>query len=356
MRHRPPVVFGSGMGLTFRSARSRVVGALERVAERQLACGRRERGRRARGQGSRASPPRMSAPTRPGSSAKTDSGAGADQDADGGAREPGHQGEGDTEEAELGFVARHHLGHPDRGRGREHRRRDAGDHPGREQDPRPHLAQQEEPRGEPPQRRRDRPAPRWRRARPRAHRGPRRPDRRGVPCTTRTASRQTSPASRRRLPVRGGRRQARRYTRWSAVVNELAKKMVSTRPSRPVACRTSSDDAKAPLASVQRVAPDAQPERDGGDERRTDALGREGRDDDHQREERDERLPGERDAAIDELDLEHALPHPPEEQALQPSSQNGHALGHFAAPCARGRRLACRLTVSTRPGRRRSRS
>ena len=34
---------------------------------------------------------------------------------------------------------------------------------------------------------------------------------------------------------RGGRRQARTYTRWSAVVNELAKKMVSTRPRIPVA-------------------------------------------------------------------------------------------------------------------------
>ena len=92
---------------------------------------------------------------------------------------------------------------------------------------------------------------------------------------------------------------------------------------------------------LQRVAPDAQPERDGADERRTDALGREGGDDDHEREERDERLPGEGDAAIDELDLEHALPGTPQEQALQPTSQNGHALGHFAAPCARGRRLAC---------------
>ena len=48
------------------------------------------------------------------------------------------------------------------------------------------------------------------------------------------------------------------------------------------------------------------------------SSGHEGGDDDHGREERDERLRGERDAAIDELDLEHALPHPPEQQPLEP--------------------------------------
>ena len=69
----------------------------------------------------------------------------------------------------------------------------------------------------------------------------------------------------------------------------------------------------------ERVSPNAEPGRDGSDDRRTDALGHERGDDDHQREERDERLPGQRDAAIDELDLEHALPHPPQKHVLHAS-------------------------------------
>ena len=60
----------------------------------------------------------------------------------------------------------------------------------------------------------------------------------------------TNPRQYTATPLWGGRRHTRRYTRCKAVVNELAKKMVSTRPSRPVACRTSSDDANASLASV----------------------------------------------------------------------------------------------------------
>ena len=143
----------------------------------------------------------------------------------------------------------HHLGHPDRGGGREHRRRDAGDHAGRHEHPRPHVAQQEEPRAEPPQPRTSPPVPRWRRARRRAHRRARRADRRGPPCTTAPAAGTPAHASRRPAPARGGRRHARRYTRCSAVVNEVAKKIVSTRPSRPVAFRMSSADAKALLAS-----------------------------------------------------------------------------------------------------------
>lgn len=50
------------------------------------------------------------------------------------------------------------------------------------------------------------------------------------------------------------RRHACRSTRWIAVVNELAKKNVSTRPMMPVARRTSSADEKAPLA-VSNAAP-----------------------------------------------------------------------------------------------------
>ena len=43
-------------------------------------------------------------------------------------------------------------------------------------------------------------------------------------------------------------------------MNEVAKKIVSTRPSRPVACRTSSDDANASLASVSASPSDAEPD------------------------------------------------------------------------------------------------
>ncbi len=53
----------------------------------------------------------------------------------------------------------------------------------------------------------------------------------------------------------GGRRQARRYTRWSAVVNELAKNNVSTRPRMPVALRMSSAEANASFAVTSAAPP-----------------------------------------------------------------------------------------------------
>ena len=53
----------------------------------------------------------------------------------------------------------------------------------------------------------------------------------------------------------GGRRQARRYTRWSAVVKELAKNNVSTRPRMPVALRMSSAEAKASFAVASAAPP-----------------------------------------------------------------------------------------------------
>ena len=76
-----------------------------------------------------------------------------------------------------------------------------------------------------------------------------------------------------------------------------------------------------------------------------DAVGHEGGDDDHEREERDERLPGERHAAIDELDLEHPFPHPPEEQAFRPFPQRDDALDHV------GDARADRQIGSISPGR-----
>ena len=91
------------LGVRICSEQSRLVGALERVAEGQLAGGWRERRARAGGQGrslaaadERADPPGVLGEDRPG--------AGTDQDADRRAGEPGHQGQGDAEEAELGFV------------------------------------------------------------------------------------------------------------------------------------------------------------------------------------------------------------------------------------------------------------
>jgi hypothetical protein len=80
----------------------------------------------------------------------------------------------------------------------------------------------------------------------------------------------------------------------------------------------------------ERVSLKAESGRDAGEDRRTDAFGREGADDDHEREERDERLPRERDAAINELDLEHAFPHPPKEQPFQPSPKCGDAVAHLS--------------------------
>ena len=68
----------------------------------------------------------------------------------------------------------------------------------------------------------------------------------------------------------------------------------------------------------ERVTLKTESGRQGGDDGCADPLGHEGGDDDHEREERDEGLPSERDAAVDELDLEHAFPHPTDEQPLQP--------------------------------------
>ena len=146
---------GRAWGSTLRSAMGHGSSALWNASrKRQVASGRRERRRRARGQRRSVAATDERAESS-GVLGEDRTGTRSDQDADGGAREPRHQGQGDTEEAELVRVARHHLGHPDRGRRCEHRRRDAGDHPGRPQDPRSHVAQQEEPGAEPPHSARD---------------------------------------------------------------------------------------------------------------------------------------------------------------------------------------------------------
>ncbi len=123
---------------------------LERVAEAEIAGGWWERRSCAGGQRARLATPDERADL-PAVLRQHRSGARADQHADRGAGEPGHQREGDTEESELGFVVRHHPGHPDRGRECEHGQRDAGDHAGSEKDPGAHFAQEQEPGGEPPQ-------------------------------------------------------------------------------------------------------------------------------------------------------------------------------------------------------------
>ena len=111
-------------------------------------------------------------------------------------------------------------------------------------------------------------------------------------------------------PARGGRRHARRYTRCSAVVNELAKKIVSTQTEHArFALGRHPTDANASLASTS--ASPRMPSRAVSvvmiDERMR--SGTKAATTITRREERDERLSGERDAAIDELDLEHAFPH-----------------------------------------------
>ena len=96
----------------------------------------------------------------------------------------------------------------------------------------------------------------------------------------------------------------------------------------------------------ERVSSNAESGRDGADDLHTDALGRKGGDDDHEREERDERLSGDRDAPIDELNLEHALPHTPQQQSFQSPPQYGDALSHLDASEREG---GLRLSLSRGP-------
>ena len=194
-----------------------------------------------------------------------------------------------------------------------------------------HVAEQEEPGGEPPQpgRHGQRHDGEEAESEPTAERAAQTAEQRHADQYHQQPGR--SPPVARRLRRAGGRRHARRYTRCSAVVNEVAKKIVSTQTEQAGRLPDVVRRREGFPGQRERVSPDAESGRDGGDDRRTDALGHEGGDDDHQREERDERLPGERDAAIDELDLEHALPHPPQEQPLQPRPQYGDALSHLDA-------------------------
>ena len=97
-----------------------------------------------------------------------------------------------------------------------------------------------------------------------------------------------------------------------------------------MAFRTSSDEVNACLVVAERVTPYTEPAVTVVKIDSRMLSRHEGGDHDHEREERDECLPGECDAAIDELDLEHALPHPPEEQALQPSTEDSETLAYVS--------------------------
>ena len=83
-------------------------------------------------------------------------GAGADDEAHRRPGEPGDQGEGDAEDAELVLVLHHRLGHPDVGRDGVADHRHRGDQRGRQQRAPADLAEQQVPGREPPPADRDR--------------------------------------------------------------------------------------------------------------------------------------------------------------------------------------------------------
>ena len=88
----------------------------------------------------------------------------------------------------------------------------------------------------------------------------------------------------------------------------------------------------------ERIAPHPQPRLQGGDDRQPDARGHEGGDHDDEREERHEGLRRQGDAAVDELDLEHAFPDAPQERCVQPGPQGCGATAARRRP-RRGRSL-----------------
>ena len=80
------------------------------------------------------------------------------------------------------------------------------------------------------------------------------------------------------------------------------------------------------LRGDQRITLDPEPVRQGSEDRVADALRHERGDDDDQRKERDECLAGQCDAAVDELDLEHAVPHLPQERPLRSFPDGRHSI------------------------------
>ena len=104
----------------------------------------------------------------------------------------------------------------------------------------------------------------------------------------------------------------------------------------------------------QRIAAQSKPERHRLDDRRSHALGQKCGDHDHQREKRDECFSGQRHTAIDELDLQHSLPHIPYERAFQPGLQGSHFLvlkdgmGFGRAPDSHSGRRPRRRVIATR--------
>src|SRR6266487_3634197 len=90
-----------------------------------------------------------------------------------------------------------------------------------------------------------------------------------------------------------------------------------------------------------------------------EVRGREGGDDDDEREERDERLACQGDAAVDELRFEHPIPYFPQQRLLSPAADDpgtapdllkrvsagpfGARLGHDPVPWFRQIARACRV-------------
>ena len=133
-------------------------------------------------------------------------------------------------------------------------------------------------------------------------------------------------------PEDGGRRHARRYGALEGrderggeehhqrtAPGSWSRRRAARRTWRTTRGQRSSVSPRRPSRNVRAVRMDDR-----------SSLGQERRDDDHHREERDEGLPGQRDAAVEELDLQQALPHPPDQESFQPGSLSGHGLARFA--------------------------
>ena len=151
-------------------------------------------------------------------------------------------------------------------------RRDAGDQPGGEQHPRPHVAEQEVPGHEPPDAGRHR----------EPHDGDHADSQPAVdalapPPQDGHADQHEGQADGARArtcptPEEGGRRHARRYVRWRAVTNEAAKNSIRKSPRKLVASAQLVGRRERLAGEVQRVAPQAQPEGEGGEDRRPRAA------------------------------------------------------------------------------------
>ena len=93
----------------------------------------------------------------------------------------------------------------------------------------------------------------------------------------------------------------------------------------------------------RRVAAHTEAVRQAGEDRLPDALRKKGGDHDNEGEERDECLPGQGDTAVDELDLEHALPNAPHQCSLEPLPPGVDASPNLFEPSGLGRAFVSHL-------------